>query len=135
MALQAFGLTRHQYYYRPPAAGRTDSASRPGCPASAYTLYQDEDGLSSERPNEEVVELIQEVQQDDNLHCGYKRMTPYLQLRGYQINHKKAYRLMRSNSLLLSRLKKVGRSYVQHLRAQPEQPLTLLEMDIKMTWV
>lgn len=62
-------------------------------------------------------------------------MTPYLQLRGYQINHKKAYRLMRSNSLLLSRLKKVGRSYVQHLRAQPEQPLTLLEMDIKMTWV
>lgn len=135
LALEAFGLTRHQYYYRPQASGRADSASRPGCPASTHTLHQDEDGVISERPNEEVVKLIKEVQQDDDLRCGYKRMTPYLQLRGYQINHKKVYRLMRSNDLLLSRLKKVDRSYVQHLRAQPEQPLTLLEMDIKMIWI
>ena len=85
--------------------------------------------------NEEVLDRIREVQRDDDLCCGYKRMTAHLQLLGYQINHKKVYRLMRGSELLLSRLSKVSRPYVQHMRAQLEQLLTLLEMDIKMIWV
>lgn len=135
LALEAFSLTRHQYYYRAKARSGKDGNSRPGCSASTYTLHFSVDGVVSERPNQEVVGIIQAVQRDDDLRCGYKRMTAYLHLRGYQINHKKVYRLMLVNDLLLSRLAKVDRRYVTHRCARPEQPLTLLEMDIKMVWV
>lgn len=135
LALDAFELTRHQYYYRPKALCNKDGAAQPGCSASTHTLHQDANGMVCKHPNEVVLRRIQAVQQDDDLRCGYKRMTAHLQLEGYQINHKKVYRLMRINDLLLSRLVKVNRPYVKHLRAQPEQPLTLLEMDIKMIWV
>jgi len=135
LALEAFGLTRHQYYYRAKGRSGKDGRSRPGCSASTHTLHFSVDGVVSERPNQEVVDIIQTVQRDDDLRCGYKRMTAYLHLRGYQINHKKVYRLMLVNDLLLSRLAKVDRRYVTHRCARPEQPLTLLEMDIKMVWV
>ncbi len=135
LALEAFGLTRHQYYYRAKGRSGKDGRSRPGCSASTHTLHFSVDGVVSERPNQEVVDIIQTVQRDDDLRCGYKRMTAYLHLRGYQINHKKVYRLMLVNDLLLSRLAKVARRYVTHRCARPEQPLTLLEMDIKMVWV
>lgn len=130
-ALEVFDLTRHQYYYRP----QGNSASRPGCDPSTHTNHHDADGVVSERTNKEVVEAIELIQRDDDLRCGYKRMTAQLHLQGYQINHKKVYRLMRVNNLLLSRLKRPDRPYVQHRRAMPVQPLTLLEMDIKMIWV
>lgn len=133
-ALETFGLTRHQYYYRPQTE-EGKGASRPGCPPSTHTFHYDEEGEVSERSNKEVVERIERIQQDDDLRCGYKRMTAQLHLLGYQINRKKVYRLMRANDLLLSRLKRPDRPYVQHRRALPEQPLTLLEMDIKMIWV
>ncbi len=42
---------------------------------------------------------------------------------------------MKAGGLLLTRLVKPERPYVQHRMACPEQPLTLLEMDIKMIWV
>lgn len=62
-------------------------------------------------------------------------MTGQLHLEGYEINAKKVYRLMRANDLLLSRLKKPRGPYVQQRCAQPDAPLTLFEMDIKMIWV
>ena len=130
-ALAAFGLTRHQYYYRP----SSKRASGPGLSPSTHTRHHAEDGVISERSNEEVLERIEVIQCDDDLRCGYKRMTAQLHLQGYEINHKKVYRLMRDNDLLLSRLKRPDRPYVQQRKAMPTQPLTLLEMDIKMIWV
>lgn len=129
-ALAAFNLTRHQYYYRP-----TEGASRPGLAASTHTLHHDDEGVITKRSNEEIVSRMETVQCDDDLRCGYKRMTAQLHLQGYEINRKKVYRLMRENDLLLSRLKRPQRPYVQHRRAVPLQPLVLLEMDIKMIWV
>ncbi|MCB0707625.1 MAG: transposase [Saprospiraceae bacterium] len=101
-SLEVFDLTRHQYYYRP----QGNSASRPGCDPSMHTNYHDADGVVSERTNKDVIEAIELIQRDDDLRCGYKRMTAQLHLQGYQINHKKVYRLMRVNNLLLSRLKR-----------------------------
>lgn len=124
-------MTRHQYYYRPSVKG----ASRPGIAASTHTRHHSDEGLVSERPNEEVVNCMETIQCDDDLRCGYKRMTAQLHLQGYEINRKKVYRLMRAHDLLLSRLKRPERPYVQHRRATPVQPLVLLEMDIKMIWV
>ncbi|THH34191.1 DDE-type integrase/transposase/recombinase, partial [Neolewinella litorea] len=133
-ALEAFNLTRHQYYHRPPLTA-DGSRSRPGVAASTHTDHFDEAGICSPRPNAEVVEHIQTVQEDDDLRCGYKRMTAQLELRGYRINRKKVYRLMKQHRLLLSRAKKQGGPYVTHRCAQPAEPLTLFEMDIKMFWI
>ena len=135
-AFEVFGLTRHQYYHRP-KSGREASGAAPraGRAASTHTLHHDRCGQVQERPNEGVVNRIRAIQRDDDLRCGYKRMSAQLQLEGYQINHKKVYRLMRKNALLLSRARKVERTYVTQRRACPAEPLTLLEMDIKMIWI
>lgn len=130
-AFEVFGMTRHQYYYNPKQSQR----SRPGCKASTHTLYHLPDGTVEERPNSEVVSEIKDVQTDDDLRCGYKRMSGQLQLKGYQINRKKVYRLMRKHQLLLNRVRRSVRPYVQHAVARPQEPLTLFEMDIKMQWV
>ena len=78
---------------------------------------------------------IEAVQEDDDLRCGYKRMTAHLELRGYRINRKKVYRLMRQRHLLLTRARKKGGPYVEYRCARPDKPLTLFEMDIKLFWV
>lgn len=96
--------------------------------------YRVEDA-PGKRANEEVVGQIRSIQQDDDLRCGYKRMKAQLELRGYQINAKKVYRLMKEEDLLLKRTRKARGPYVAHRCARPDQPLTLLEMDIKMIWV
>jgi transposase InsO family protein len=134
-ALEAFEVTRHQYYYRPQVKATGGGSARPGHPPTTCTRYHETGGQITLRPNAEVVEKIQEIQCDDDLRCGYKRMTGQLHLEGYEINAKKVYRLMRANDLLLSRLKKSRGPYVAQRCAQPDEPLTLFEMDIKMIWV
>jgi putative transposase len=89
----------------------------------------------SQRLNTEVVERIQDIQSDDDLRCGYKRMRAQLELQGYQINDKKIYRLMKQGDLLLTCYRSERGPYVTHRCARPDKPLTLLEMDIKMFWV
>ena len=133
-ALEAFALTRHQYYHQP-ALGVDGSPSRPGVAASTPTDHFDESGMCTQRENAEVVQQIEAIQEDDDLRCGYKRMTAQLELRGYRINRKKVYRLMKQHELLLSRANREGGPYVTHRCAQPAEPLRLFEMDIKMFWV
>lgn len=133
-ALTAFELTRHQYYHRPKPSG-LGHRSRPGAKPSTHTNHYDDAGTLSQRPNAEVLERIQDIQSDDDLRCGYKRMRAQLELQGYQINDKKIYRLMKQGDLLLSRFRSARGPYVTHRCARPDKPLTLLEMDIKMFWV
>ena len=78
---------------------------------------------------------MQAIQDDDDLRCGYKRMTAQLQLFGYYINAKKVYRLMQANDQLLARRRSQPGPYVSQRCARPDRPLALLEMDIKMFWV
>lgn len=132
--MTAFGLTRHQYYYRPKANGE-GCLSRPGAKPSTHTDHFDAEGNLSRRTNDEVVDKIKDVQADDDLRCGYKRMGAQLELQGYRINNKKTYRLMKEEDLLLDRRRSERGPYVTHRCARPDKPLTLLEMDIKMFWV
>lgn len=126
-------MTRHQYYHRP--CFETEGHARPGAPASTHTPYYDGEGQIDQRPNSEVVTKIKTIQEDDDLRCGYKRMTAQLQLKGYRINAKKVYRLMKDYDQLLDRRRSERGPYVSQRCARPDRPLTLLEMDIKMFWV
>jgi len=130
-AFEIFEITRHQYYYNPKQIKR----SRPGCKAFTHTLYYGANGSIEEHMNKEVVDRMKDIQTDDDLRCGYKRMSGQLQIEGYQINHKKVFRLMKEHQILLKKALKPIRPYVQHRIARPEEPLTLLEMDIKMVWI
>ena len=126
-------MTRHQYYHR--VGGSAGGQARPGAPPSTHTPYYDDEGELHQRSNSQVVSEIKTIQDDDDLRCGYKRMTAQLQLRGYHVNAKKVYRLMKQHGQLLDRRRSERGPYVSQRCARPDRPLTLLEMDIKMFWV
>jgi len=126
-ALSISGLTRHQYYYEP-------KPGKPGLKPSSTVMQQYEDEQRSVS-NELIVQRMQEIQSDADLRCGYRRMSFQLQLEGYQINHKKIYRLMKENDLLLPKAPKQQRNFVKYRRIAPQCPLSHLEMDIKFIWL
>jgi putative transposase len=84
--------------------------------------------------NRKVLDRMQVVHADPDLYYGYRRMTMYLKLLGYLINHKKVYRLMKQNHMIRSK-KRSTIKYVQYRIVAPEGPLQLIEMDIKMVWI
>ncbi|HNU62768.1 MAG TPA: IS3 family transposase [Bacteroidales bacterium] len=86
-------------------------------------------------PNEVVVEEIKSIKKDPDTDYGYIKMTYYLLILGYLINHKKVYRLMDENQLLHERYKKLGRTFVKYRKVMLTRPLQVLEMDIKVVWV
>ncbi len=126
-ALRITGLTRHQYYYKP-------RQGKPGRKVSTHTKHVSE---QRERTvsNEEVVKQIKGIQGNKDLRCGKERMTGQLQMKGYHINEKKVYRLMKEHALLLSKPKRAPRQYVKYRIVSPKCPLSHLEMDIKFVWI
>jgi putative transposase len=127
-ALQLSGLSKHSYYYKPPGAKKKRGVK----PTSKVIRIS---GLDAElASNTDVIEAIKENHSDPDLAYGYQRMTKYLQILGYLINHKKVYRLMKKNELLQLKIKN-EKSYVKYRKVAPEAPLTLLEMDIKFIWI
>jgi len=81
------------------------------------------------------VDQIARTKADPETDYGYRAMTADLMLKGYLINHKKVYRLMREYHLLRSKLQMKPRKYVRYGRVHPQAPLRILEMDIKFQWV
>ncbi len=86
-----------------------------------------------------VIKSIKEILAHEFIDCGYQIMTKYLQQNGYNINHKKVYRIM-SNAKLLkpnSRIRRNGggRKFVRFRKVYTKHPMECLEMDIKMIWV
>ena len=57
-------------------------------------------------PDEEVICEIEEILSQKFVLYGYKKVTAALQRRGYLINHKKVYRLMKEKDLLLKEFRK-----------------------------
>lgn len=84
---------------------------------------------------QELIDEMLLVKSDPETDYGYKAMTAELQLRGYIINKKKVYRLMKHYQLLNDKPKKSGKVYVKHRRVDASEPLSVLEMDIKFQWV
>jgi len=126
-ALQIAGLSHHQYYYRP----KSGKAGRP----ASKTSTQKVDSKLVEVSNEQVVRYMEQNHEDPDLKYGYWRMSSYLQLLGFFINHKKVYRLMKEHDMLRPKASKSPKDYVKYRIINPQQPLTGLEMDIKYVWL
>lgn len=58
-----------------------------------------------------------------------------LMILGFVINHKKVYRLMKTEQLLHDKQKGTDKCYVKYRQVSPTAPLEVLEMDIKQVWV
>jgi transposase InsO family protein len=82
-----------------------------------------------------VVKEIKLIHQDPDMDYGYHKMTSYLNLMGYIINHKKVYRLMFEAQLLHEKHEKTSKIHVKYRKVFPTQPLEVLEMDIKFVWI
>lgn len=91
------------------------------------------DGLVNETV---VIESIEEILGREFIDCGYRIMTRYLQRKGFNINHKKVYKIMSNTGLLKpnSRIKRSGggRKFVRFRKVYKSHPMKCLGMDIKM---
>ena len=119
-------LPRSVYYYRP-------SNGRKGVPPSTTTTKTDGTVVD----NSEVVEDIRTIFSGDFVCYGYQNVTMDLKDLGYIINHKKVYRLMDKNHLLLGKVIRTSgkRKFVQFRKIEATKPMEYLCWDIKYIWV
>ena len=119
----------HSSYYRRPSLGVK------GNKPSEHTYHQANGWVSQTA----VIESVKEVLSHEFIDCGYRLMTAYLKRDGYQINHKKLYRIMKEEGLLKldKRIKRSGsgRKFVKFRKVNTSRPFECLEMDIKMVWI
>lgn len=126
-ALAICGISKNQFYHQP----KTGKRGRK--PSTTTTQLIDNELVVKD--NAVVQSEIKAVYEDPKIDYGYHKMTGLLQLRGYYINHKKVYRLMKAARLLRVQPAKTTKNYVQYRILCPEAPLRLMEMDIKQVWV
>jgi putative transposase len=84
--------------------------------------------------NAEVIKDIEQVLSQEFCCYGYKNMSGELKDKGWIINHKKVYRLMKGSKLLYgARIRPVPfkRNFIRFRSLKPERPLQYLAMDIK----
>lgn len=119
----------HSSYYRVPSLGRK------GNKASLYTHHKNKGWVTPDA----VIKSVKNVLAHEFIDCGYRLMSAYLKLDGYQINHKKLYRILKEEGLL--KLEKrinrsgSGRKFVKFRKVITARPFECLEMDIKMVWI
>jgi putative transposase len=120
------GLNRSVFYYR-------SSGGTRGVKPSSHTVKKD--GTSV--PNADVVERIKGILSQEFCCYGYQTVTRELQELKYDINHKKVYRLMDENNLLLGKVIRTSgkRQFVKHRRINAQYPMEYLCLDIKYVWV
>jgi len=85
--------------------------------------------------NAVIVSEIKKMVENPDTQYGYIKMTYELKTKGYIINKKKVYRLMKEHHLLGKKYKHKEKTYVKYRRVLPESPLHVLEMDIKFVWI
>lgn len=119
----------HSSYYRIPSLGKK------GNKPSKFTYHK----LKGLVCQETVIKSVKEVLSHEFIDCGYRLMNSYLQRDGYQINHKKLYRIMKEKGLLKleNRINRSGsgRKFVKFRKVITTRPFECLEMDIKMVWI
>jgi len=129
-----------------PMVTKQDLLSWSGVPRSSF-YYKRGDGLRRRKPSEmtitqdgELIEntvVLQDVEnilQQEFCCYGYKNVWDELKQKGYIINHKKVYRLMKVHNLLFNRrIGSIGvpRQFVRFRKIRAEKPLEHLCMDIK----
>lgn len=117
---------RSSYYYKP-------SNNRKGIAPSTTTTKRDGTKVS----NNEVVEEIKKIVSGEFVCYGYQNVTSELKDKDFIINHKKVYRLMDENQLLLGKVIKTHgkREFVQFRKITATRPMEYLCWDIKYIWV
>jgi putative transposase len=127
--LEIVDLSKNQFYY-------TQKGTKPGRRPSTITKWRDPKTLIvKEVNNEEVILRAVEIKLDPDHAKWYRLITATLNIRGYYINHKKLFRLMKEYLLLEDRIRPRGKEYVKYRRVSPTQPLKIIEMDIKYIWI
>jgi putative transposase len=128
--LDECAINKSSFYYKPIL-----SVMPRGIAASTQTLTNDGKLIS----NAIVVEDIKALLQEEFVDYGYIKVTHYLQdTKGYIINHKKVYRLMKQHKLLnmnKSQNKKDRKLWVKDLVPKPEHAFTYWEFDIKFIFI
>jgi len=119
-------LPRSSYYYKP-------SGERRGVKPSTSTLKANSVNVS----NTEVVDTIKTILSGEFVCYGYQKVTMQLKQNDFIINHKKVYRLMDENSLLLGKTIRTNgkRQWVKHRKIQATKPMEYLCLDIKYLWI
>jgi len=122
------GLSESSYYYK-------ERTGKRGRKPSNFTRHSTK-GMVCES---EVLMAIKKILEHEFIDCGHRVMCAYLKRDGYQINHKKVYRIMKSAGLIKSdrRIQRSGqgRKFVKYRKVKTDRPLHCLEMDIKMVWI
>lgn len=123
------GISSSSYYFQ--ATG-----GRKGRLPSKTTYHKKHGDIGNAQVVEQVKNILSEPFQD---YWGYHNITAELRDTGYQINHKKVYRLMDEARLLRPsarlRPKPSKRKYVQFRKIETLRPLQYVEMDIKCVWI
>ena len=134
-ALDIAGMTRHAYYYKP-VAERKQVGRQPSTHTVRRQLDLQGKLVETIYTNSEVLDLIKTRCTDPDLHHGYHSMADHLQNEGFDINHKKVYRLMKAEQLLHEPIRPTSnKQRVRHRRFEVNGPLEGLEMDIKFVFV
>ena len=119
----------HSSYYRIPSIGRK------GNTPSKFTYHKSNGWVNQEA----VIASIKDILSHEFIDCGYRLMTSYLKNKGYLINHKKLYRIMKEQGMLKleNRINRSGsrRKFVKFRKVNTSRPMECLEMDIKMVWI
>ncbi|RMD96599.1 MAG: hypothetical protein D6816_18720 [Bacteroidetes bacterium] len=131
--LEICQMSKQKLYYQ-------SKGKKHGCTSSQSTLLWKAAGEWREVSNEEVLTAMHAANEEAKEAQGYQRMCAELQLRGYLINRKKVYRLMKENNMLHPKRKAGGQKhYVCYRIVMPEEPLqlvpTAIRMDIKQVWI
>jgi putative transposase len=120
------GLATSTYYYQP-------SNGKRGAKPSVYTLKTDGSMVN----NEAVIEDIKVALQREFCCYGYHNITSDLRDMDYLINHKKVYRLMDENNLLLGKVIRTSgkRTFVKHRKINANYPMEFICLDIKYVYI
>src|SRR5690606_17970981 len=124
-ALAVAEIPRSTYYYRP-------NGKRIGMAPSTHTRSG-----NLLIANEVVVKEINDILSEEFIDYGYERTTEELKKKGFYINKKKVYRLMKEYSLLFPKIKREPgkRKFVEFTVPLATKPLETIELDIKYLYI
>jgi transposase InsO family protein len=119
-------LPRSNFYYQPSDGKRGFTPSTVTAKANGMLVS-----------NQTVVDEIKIILSGEFVCYGYQKVTYELKKNNYIINHKKVYRLMDENNLLLGKVIRTSgnRQWVKHRKIAATRPMEYVCLDIKYLWV
>ena len=131
LVLKYVGVASSTYY---DSLKPKTSSGKCGIKASSITYTKQGKSITNEQVVDEIIDLLEQEFVD----YGYRKVTWWLRRKkGYVINEKKVYRLMKENGLLnkMKTSPRIKREWVKELLPQPSCSLEYLEIDIKYVYV